>query len=81
MMEGVFVDNFLGNNVKLKFHIFGILEVIIQVEMFYVSDEAFSSRCRNYAFEPGMLSTPTATVTTAKFLFNSVISTPGDKCL
>ena len=30
---------------------------------------------------PGMLSTPTATVTTAKCLFNSVISTPGDKCL
>ena len=33
-MEGVFVDNFLGNNVKLKFHIFGIWEVIIQVEIF-----------------------------------------------
>ena len=30
---------------------------------------------------PGLLSTPTATVTTAKCLFNSVISTPGDKCL
>ena len=30
---------------------------------------------------PGLLSTPTATVTTAKFLFNSVISTPGAKCL
>ena len=30
---------------------------------------------------PGMLSTPTATVTTAKCLFNSVISTPGAKCL
>ena len=28
-----------------------------------------------------MLSTPTATVTTAKFLFDSVISTPGAKCL
>ena len=33
-MEGVFVDNFLGNNVKLKFYIFGIWEIIIQVEMF-----------------------------------------------
>ena len=30
---------------------------------------------------PGMLSTPTATVTTMKCLFNSVISTPGAKCL
>ena len=30
---------------------------------------------------PGLLSTPTATVTTAKCLFNSVISTPGAKCL
>ena len=30
---------------------------------------------------PRMLSTPTATVTTAKCLFNSVISTPGAKCL
>ena len=29
----------------------------------------------------GLLSTPTATVTTAKCLFNSVISTPGAKCL
>ena len=30
---------------------------------------------------PGLLSTPTATVTTAKCLFNSVISTLGAKCL
>ena len=30
---------------------------------------------------PGMLSTPATTVTTAKCLFNSVISTPGAKCL
>ena len=30
---------------------------------------------------PGMLSTPTATVTTVKCLFNSVISTPGAKYL
>ena len=30
---------------------------------------------------PGLLSTPTATVTTAKCLFNSIISTPGAKCL
>ena len=30
---------------------------------------------------PGLLSTLTETVTTAKFLFNSVISTPGAKCL
>ena len=30
---------------------------------------------------PGLLSTPMATVTTAKCLFNSVISTPWDKCL
>ena len=30
---------------------------------------------------PGLLSTLTATVTTAKCLFNSVIFTPGAKCL
>ena len=30
---------------------------------------------------PGLLITPTETVTTKKFLFNSVISTPGAKCL
>ena len=29
----------------------------------------------------GLLSTPTATVTTSEWLFNSVISTPGAKCL
>ena len=30
---------------------------------------------------PGLLSTPTATVTTAKCLFKIFISTPGAKCL
>ena len=35
----------------------------------------------NLLYLPGLLSTPTATVTTAKCLFNSVISTPGYKCL
>ena len=35
----------------------------------------------NLLYLPGLLSTPTATVTTAKFLFNSVISTSGAKCL
>ena len=30
---------------------------------------------------PGLLSTPMATITTSKCLFNSVISTPGAKCL
>ena len=35
----------------------------------------------NLIYFPGMLSTPTATVTTAKCLFNSVISTHGAKCL
>ena len=30
---------------------------------------------------PGLLSTPTETITTAKCLFNSVIYTPGAKCL
>ena len=34
----------------------------------------------NLLDSPGLLSTPTATVTTAKCLFNSVISTPGAKC-
>ena len=32
-------------------------------------------------FSPGLLSTPTATITTAKCLFNRVISTPEAKCL
>ena len=36
---------------ELKFHIFGIWEVIIQVEMFYVNEETFSSRCRNDTVE------------------------------
>ena len=36
---------------------------------------------RNLLGFTGLLSTPTDTVTTAKCLFNSVISTPGAKCL
>ena len=36
---------------------------------------------RNLLDFPGLLSTPTATVTTAKCIFNSVISTTGAKCL
>ena len=35
----------------------------------------------NLIYFPGLLITPIETVTTAKFLFNSVISTPGAKCL
>ena len=50
-MEGVLVDNFLGDNMKVKFHIFGIWEVIVQVEIFDVSDKTFSSRCRNDTVE------------------------------
>ena len=50
-MEGILVNNLLGDNMKVKFHIFGILEVIVQVEFFYVSDETFSSRCRNDTVE------------------------------
>ena len=50
-MEGVLVNNLLRDNMKVKFHIFGIWEVIVQVEMFYVSDETFSSKCRNDTFE------------------------------
>ena len=45
------VNNFLGDNMKVKFHIFGIWEVIVQVEIFEVSDETFISRCRNYTVE------------------------------
>ena len=33
-MEGILVNNFLGDNMKVKFHIFGIWEVIVQVEFF-----------------------------------------------
>ena len=33
-MEGVLVNNLLGNNMKLKFNIFRIWEVIIQVIFF-----------------------------------------------
>ena len=36
---------------------------------------------RNLLDFAGLLSTPTATVTTTKCLFNSVISTPGAKCI
>ena len=36
---------------------------------------------RNLLDFPGLLITPTTTVTTEKCLFNSVISTPGAKCL
>ena len=37
--------------------------------------------CGNLLPFAGILTTPTATVTTAKCLFNSVISTPGAKCM
>ena len=37
--------------------------------------------CGNLLPFSGILTTPTATVTTAKCLFNSVISTPGAKCM
>ena len=50
-MEGVLVNNLLGDNMKVQFHIFGIWEVIVQVEIFHVSDEKFSSRCRNDTVE------------------------------
>ena len=50
-MEGVLVNNFLGDSMKLEFHIFGIWEVIVQVEIFDVSDETFSSRCINDTVE------------------------------
>ena len=32
-MEVVLVNNFLGDNMKVNFHIFGIWEVIVQVEI------------------------------------------------
>ena len=36
---------------------------------------------RNWLDYTGTLTTPTATVTTAKYLFNSVVSTPNAKCV
>ena len=41
-MEGVLVNNLFGDNMKVKFHILGIWEVIVQLEIFYVSDKTFS---------------------------------------
>ena len=42
-MEGVFVNDFLRDNVNVEFHIFGFWEVIIEIEVFDVRDERFSS--------------------------------------
>ena len=36
---------------NVEFHIFGFWEVIVQVEIFDVSDETFISRSRNYTVE------------------------------
>ena len=36
---------------------------------------------RNLLYYAGTLTTPTATITTANFLFNSVVSTPAAKCV
>ena len=50
-MEGVFVNYFLRDNMKVEFYIFGFWEIIVQVEIFDVSDETFSSQCRNDTVE------------------------------
>ena len=42
-MEGVFVNDLLRDNMNVEFHIFGFWEVIVEVEVFDVSDETFSS--------------------------------------
>ena len=42
-MKGVFVNDFLRDDVNVEFHIFGFWEVVIEIEVFDVSDETFSS--------------------------------------
>ena len=42
-MEGVFINDFLRDDVNVEFHIFGLWEVIIEIEVFDVGDETFSS--------------------------------------
>ena len=42
-MEGVFVNDFLRDDVNEDFHVFRFREVIIEIEIFDVGDETFSS--------------------------------------
>ena len=50
-MEGVLVNDFLRDDVNFKFHIFGFQEVIIEIEVFDVGDETFSSWSGNDTVE------------------------------
>ena len=64
-MEGVLVNNFLGDNVKVKSHIFRISEVIVQVDF-------FMSATRNLApgVEMTLLNRHLAVVTVAVGVLN-----------
>ena len=42
-MKGVLVNDFLRDDVNVEFHVFGFREVIIEIEVFYVGGETFSS--------------------------------------
>ena len=50
-MEGVFVNDLLRDNMNAEFHIFGLWEVIVEVEVFDVRDETFSSWSGNDTVE------------------------------
>ena len=50
-MEGVFVNDLLRDNMNVEFHIFGFWEVIVEVEVFDVNDETFSSWSGNDTVE------------------------------
>ena len=42
-MKGVFVKDLLRDDINVEFHVFGFREVIIEIEVFYIGDETFSS--------------------------------------
>ena len=50
-MKGVFVNDFLRDDVDGKFHVFGFREVIIEIEVFDVSDDKFFSWSRDDTVE------------------------------
>ena len=50
-MKGVFVNDLLRDDVNVEFHVFEFREVIIEIEVFDVGDETFSSWSGNDTVE------------------------------
>ena len=50
-MKGVFVNDFLRDDVDGDFHVFAFQEVIIEIEVFDVGDETFCSWSRDDTVE------------------------------